>query len=324
MDTKEKRRRPRTTSGGAAPGRRPVRKERKLRDSDVVYTPPKPFKRGRFLLHLATVAAVVLAVVFGMSIFFKVQTIKVSGCNKYTPWDVSQKSGIEIGSNLMTISRSQVGGNIISALPYVETVRVGIILPDTVNIEITEMDAVYAIEDVEGSWWLMNETGRIVEQTNGVTAEKYTRVLGLRLEVPAVGQQAVAQETETTKIPVDEPEPEESTEPTDPEKETKPGPTISVGITGAQRLDVVLMLLQHLSRNSISGEIDSVDVTSLTAVNLSYDDERFLVNLGNTDRLEYKINALKTTVAKMESYESGHLDLSFTKWPDKVGYTPFS
>lgn len=324
MDTKEKRRRPRTASDHTGHTKGPARKQRKLKDSDVVYIPPKPFKRGRFLLRLVTVAAVVLAIVFGMSIFFKVQTITVSGCNKYTPWDVSQNAGIEIGSNLMTISRAQVGGNIISALPYVDTVRVGIILPDTVNIEITEIDAVYAIEDVKGTWWLMNETGRIVQETNAVTAKEYTQVLGLRLEVPAVGQQAVAQEAETVKIPVEEAEPEEGAEPTEPEEETTEAPTISVGVTGAQRLSVVLTLLQYLSRNSISAMIDSVDVTSLTAIELFYDDARFQINLGNTDSLEYKISALKTTIEKMESYESGHLDLSFTNWPDKVGYTPFS
>ena len=108
MDTKEKRRRPQPVRRSAEQGKRPVRRERKLRDSDVVYTPPKPFKRGRFLLHLITVAAVVLAIVMGMSIFFKVETVKVSGCNKYTPWDVSEASGVEIGSNLMTISRAQI------------------------------------------------------------------------------------------------------------------------------------------------------------------------------------------------------------------------
>ena len=324
MDTKEKRRRPRTASGTAGHSQKPVRKERKLKDSDVIYTPPKPFKRGRFILRLVTVAAVVLAIVFGMSIFFKVENIKVSGCDKYTPWEVSQKSGIEIGSNLMTISRAQIAGNIISELPYVETVRVGIILPDTVNIEITEIDAVYAIEDVKGTWWLMNETGRIIQDTNAVTAKDYTQVLGLRLEVPTVGQQAVAQEAETVKIPVEETETEADEQPAEPEEETTVAPTISVGITGAQRLSPVLTLLQHLSRNSISGLIDSVDVTSLTAIELFYDDARFQINLGNTDSLEYKISALKATVEKMESYESGHLDLSFTNWPDKVGYTPFS
>ena len=327
MDTKEKRRRPQPVRRSAEQGKRPVRRERKLRDSDVVYTPPKPFKRGRFLLHLITVAAVVLAIVMGMSIFFKVETVKVSGCNKYTPWDVSEASGVEIGSNLMTISRAQISGNIISNLPYVDTVRVGIILPDTVNIEITELDVVYSIQDAVGNWWLMNADGKIVEGIDTVSAKGYTQVLGVRLESPSVGQQAVAQEEELTTIPLIDPEaeadqPEETTELTQ-ETLDETTPTIAVGITGAERLNTVMTVLKELSNNSITGQIDSVDVTSLSAVELWYD-ERFQVNLGDTNRLDYKIGALKATVSRMETYESGQLDISFTNWPDKVGYTPFT
>ena len=327
MDTKEKRRRPQPVRRSSEQGKRPVRRERKLRDSDVVYTPPKPFKRGRFLLHLITVAAVVLAIVMGMSIFFKVETVKVSGCNKYTPWDVSEASGVEIGSNLMTISRAQISGNIISNLPYVDTVRVGIILPDTVNIEITELDVVYSIQDAAGNWWLMNADGKIVEGIDTVSAKGYTQVLGVRLESPSVGQQAVAQEEELTTIPLIDPEaeadqPEETTELTQ-ETLDETTPTIAVGITGAERLNTVMTVLKELSNNSITGQIDSVDVTSLSAVELWYD-ERFQVNLGDTNRLDYKIGALKATVSRMETYESGQLDISFTNWPDKVGYTPFT
>ena len=320
METKDKRKRPYRVSGNGAKGTKPVRKERKLKDSDVIYTPPKPFKRGRFILRLVTVAAVVLAIVLGMSVFFKVQTVEVSGCQKYTPWDVSEAADIEIGSNLMTISRAQIGGNIISKLPYVDSVRVGINLPDTVMIEITELDVVYAIEDEEGNWWLMNTDGKVVEMTNAVTAEHYTKVLGVRIQVPQIGQQAAAQETQTTTIPVTDEEGEEGEE-----KLTLPAtqPTISVGITGAERLRSVLTVLQLLSTNSVSGMIDSVDVSSLTAVELWYD-ERFQVNLGDLNRLEYKLGALKATIDQMEAYESGHLDLSFTNWPDKVGYTPFT
>ena len=327
MDTKEKRRRPQPVRRSAEQGKRPVRRERKLRDSDVVYTPPKPFKRGRFLLHLVTVAAVVLAIVMGMSIFFKVETVKVSGCNKYTPWDVSEASGVEIGSNLMTVSRAQISGNIISNLPYVDTVRVGIILPDTVNIEITELDVVYSIQDAAGNWWLMNADGKIVEGVDTVSAKGYTQVLGVRLESPSVGQQAVAQEEELTTIPLVDPEtetdqPEETTE-SNQETLDETTPTIAVGVTGAERLNTVMMVLKELSNNSITGQIDSVDVTSLSSVELWYD-ERFQVNLGDTNRLDYKIGALKATVSRMETYESGELDISFTNWPDKVGYTPFT
>ena len=321
METRDRNMRPRPAPTAQ---KQRVRKERKLRDSDVVYTPPKPFKRTRFLLHLATVVAVVMAVVLGMSIFFKVSTVKVSGCNTYSQWEVAEASGIEMGSNLMTLSRAQVSGSIISKLPYVDTVRVGIILPDTVNIVITELDVVYAIEDAEGVWWLMNDQGKIVEQTNGVSAKEYTQVLGVRIEAPQIGQQATAWEEGTTAIPVTEPEEtregEETTEPTSLPETT---PTVTVGITSAERLRTALTVLQQLSTNSISGMVDSVDVKTLTAIELWYD-ERFQVNLGDTGQLEYKLGALKATIGQMESYESGHLDLSFKNWTDKVGYTPFT
>ena len=99
--------------------------------------------------------------------------------------------------------------------------------------------------------------------------------------------------------------------------------SITVDITAAQRLQSAISVLQALGTNSISGQIDSVDVTNLKAIELWYD-ERFQINLGDTMRLEYKIGALRATIDKMEAYESGHLDLSFTNWADKVGYTPFS
>ena len=328
METKDRRRGPRPVPTAAPQRKQTQRRERKLRDSDVVYTPPKPFKRGRFLLRLVTVAAVVLALVLGMSIFFKVETVLVSGCSTYTAWEVSEASGIETGSNLLTLSRAQVGGSIISKLPYVDTVRVGIILPDTVNIEIKELDVVYSVEDADGVWWLMNDEGRVVDQVDGVTAKEYTQILGVRLEVPEVGQQAVALEAGIATVPVSDPEADpqekqETGEPSEPQETATPTAAITVGVTGAERLRTVLAVLQQLSGNSISGQIDSVDVTSLSAIEMWYD-ERFQINLGDTGQLDYKIGALKATIDKMESYESGHLDLSFTNWPDKVGYTPFT
>ena len=327
MSTKEKQRHLHKVSRTPTQGKRPVRRERKLKDSDVIYTPPKPFKRGKFILHLITVAAVVFAVVLGMSIFFKVDKVQVSGCSKYTPWEVSEAAGIETGANLLGVSRAQVSGNIISALPYVDTVRVGIILPDTVNIQITELDIAYSIQDAEGGWWLMNDAGKLVEQINGVTAKDYTQVLGVMLEAPAIGQQAAAHQGELTEIPLvdmetgeipDDQETEGET--TETEEETE---SITVDVTAAQRLQTALSILQVLSTNSISGQIDSVDVTNLKAIELWYDG-RFQINLGDTMQLDYKISALKATVDRMEAYESGHLDISFTNWVDKVGYTPFT
>ena len=61
---------------------------------DVVYTQPGPFNRNRFLLHILSIVAVVLALLFGMSVFFKVEVVTVAGTSKYTAWDVRQASGV--------------------------------------------------------------------------------------------------------------------------------------------------------------------------------------------------------------------------------------
>ena len=58
MNTKEMNRGATTRRRRTAP-----QKERSDALQDVVFLPPQPFRRNRFLLRLATIAAVVLAVV---------------------------------------------------------------------------------------------------------------------------------------------------------------------------------------------------------------------------------------------------------------------
>lgn len=304
------------------PVRRPKRRSGTRpggRKSDIIYTPPKPFNRRRFLLHLVTAAAVVLAVILGMSIFFKVENVYVSGVNKYTAWDVKEASGIQNGENLLTLSRAAIAGRIKTNLAYVDDVRVGIKLPDAVNIEVIELDVVYAVEAEDASWWLMSAGGRIVEKTNSAAARAYTRVLGVQLEAPQVGQQAQAyeEEPETTAST-------ETTEATEDSGQTEPQgniPQLPL-VTGKQKLERVLAILQQLEMNGIMGAVISVDVSDITNMELWYG-QHYQVLLGDDSRLDYKIRSMKAAVAQMGQYQSGILDVSFTRWPEEVGYTPF-
>ena len=97
MSTKEK--------TGRTPGKpqKKTEKEAPRPLEDVVYMPPKPFMRNRLLLRLATVAAIVLALVLAMSVFFRVEHIQVSGLEQYTAWDISQASGIKQGDSLFSL-----------------------------------------------------------------------------------------------------------------------------------------------------------------------------------------------------------------------------
>ena len=47
-----------------------------------------------------------IAIGMGLSIFFKVDTITVTGAQKYTAWMVREASGIEEGDGLLTLSKA--------------------------------------------------------------------------------------------------------------------------------------------------------------------------------------------------------------------------
>lgn len=269
----------------------------------VIYTEPMPFNRNRLVVQLVTVAAVVLAIVLGLSVFFKVENISISGAEVYSAWAVREASGISEGDNLLTFSKARACGQIKANLPYVDTVRIGIKLPNTVNIMIEEEDVVYAIQTDDGTWWLMNSKGRMVEQTNSSVAKGYTQVTGVTLTGPTVGAQAVAAEEVPTETDLD-------------------GELIPITVTGAMRLNAALKILQALEANDIVGDAASVNVSRLEDIVLWYG-TRYQVNLGDTSKIEEKIANMNDVVLQMSDYDSGVLDISFTNMPDKVIYTPF-
>ena len=284
------------------------RDKRKRARQDVVYTQPGPFNRNRFLLHLLSIIAVVLALTFGLSLFFTVKHVEVYGADKYTPWQIREASGLKDGENLLGISEARISSLIEDNLTYVNKVRVKIKLPDTVCIHVEELEVVYAIASNDGQWWLIRADGRVVDSTNAAEAERYTKLSGVTLTDPQIGEMALA----TELVP----------DSTDPDAETVP-----VTVTGAERLRALISVMGHLESNSIIGQISEIDTDNLNDLQLWYGD-RFQVLLGDTKDLGYKISAMKAAVDQMSQYQSGILDVSFTvdtgDGEPKVIHTPFA
>lgn len=277
----------------------------------VIYTEPAAFSRNRLVVQLVTVIAVVLALTVGLSVFFKVQHIYVSGAKVYSESAITEVCGISKGDNLLTFSHARAAALIQANRPYVREVRFGIKLPDTVNIIIEEDEVVYAVKDETGQWWLMNSSGRVVTQGTSSTVANKTQILGVNLDNPTPNEHAVAMESAPAV-----------TDTTDPSGETVAEIT-PVTTTGAQRLDAALEILKALEANDIVGSAASVDVSRIDDIVLWYG-TRYQVNLGDSTRLEYKIACMNSVIAQMSEYQSGVLDCSFTIWEKQVGYTPFS
>lgn len=288
----------------AAEAEKKRKRAERLNTPAAIYTQPISFNSRRLAIQMITILAVVLALVLGMSAFFKVEQVGVVGAHVYDEYTILQESGIKKGDSLLTFGRTKASGKIIANLPYVKSARIGIKLPDTVIIEIEEAPVSYSIQDQDGVWWLINSDGRVVEQTNAQTARTKTQVLGVTLYQPQVGELGVATETAPTETDAS-------------------GDPVQALISGAQRLSAALTILQELELNDIVGDAASVDVSQLQDIILWYGTQ-YQVNLGTIDRIALKITYMKNAIMQMSDYQTGVLDISFTTWTDQVGYTPFS
>lgn len=287
------------------------RRQNRFNTPAVIYTQPAAFNRDKLIVQLISVLSVVIAMMIGLSVFFKVGRITVSGAETYQPWTIVENSGISKGDSLLTFSRAKAVSQILANCPYVKDVRIGIKLPDTVNIEIVESDVVYAIKDDQGTWWLMNSDAKVSEMINGSRASNYTQVLGVTLSSPKIGETGVATEIQT-----------EQTDPTEEVAGTMPT-VAAIVISGAQRLNTAKEILKALEDNDIVGEAASVNVTDVDNIELWYG-SRYQVELGDSNNLTYKIACMYDAILQMSDYETGVLDVSFNTWTDQVAYTPFS
>lgn len=114
--------------------------------------------------RLLIMAAIVTAVIFGVAIFFKVNTVEVQGNAIYSAEEIRSASGIQKGDNLFTLNKEAAAGSIKASLPYVETVSIIRFLPDKIVIEVKESDATFAVTTDTNTTWLINSVGKALEQ----------------------------------------------------------------------------------------------------------------------------------------------------------------
>ena len=268
---------------------------------EVSYTAPRPLTRGRFALSLVSVAAVAAAVFLALSVFFRVETIAVAGAEKYTPWMIRQAAGVEPGDALLSIGEARVASRIRMKLPYVDEIKVGIRLPGTVEIQITELQVTYSIEDENGAWWLISADGRAVEQVSLDKALGYTRVEGLAIRTPQPGAAVQA-------LPGQIIDPDEGTAVQQDQSDAD------------EQLSALIAVMTALENNRIIGEIALIDVTDAGAIRLDYP-QLLTVRLGGAERMDYKIGYLAAAVEELADTQSGELDLTLEYTEDAV-FTP--
>lgn len=145
-------------------------------------------RRGSFgfLYKLLSTLAISVTIIVALTLFFRVDSVVVTGQQRYTAEEVAAATGVESGDNLYLMDKNSIVSGMLEQLPYIESIRISRKLPDTLLVEVQECGRPMAIVQ-EGSAWLISPRGKIVEQTKPLAAENYGVIDGCELLAPSVG-----------------------------------------------------------------------------------------------------------------------------------------
>ncbi len=230
-------------------------------------------RKGRFafLYRLVCVLLIVGAVGAALAVFFKADHIEITGNSRYTNEEIIAAGGIKQGDNLYMLNKYEIAGDLTSALPYIESVRIYRKLPDTLCLEVRECTEMVGIEQ-DGTMWLMCHTGKILEGVEPGAAD-CAAVTGLTLADPQSGAPATAV----------------------PENDLA--------------LRQLLQMLEQLEKKGMMQDVQAIHLEDPHVITMRYLD-RFDVEFPWNSDFDYKLNFLSAVVGKLEDYERGTLKLT--------------
>ena len=144
----------------------------------------KKHRRGLFYKPLSFLI-ISIAIIAGMSVFFKISDFGVIGNVRCSPEAVIEASGVQVDDNLFFINKFSITNSIFKQLPYVSEVKLHRKLPGTLVFEIKESEAAAAIYS-EGKYVIINEDCKILEKSDELHASII--ITGVTVIQPEVGK----------------------------------------------------------------------------------------------------------------------------------------
>ena len=232
-------------------------------------------RRGSFgfLYKVLSMLVICGCLVAALTLFFRVNTIVVTGQERYTQDQIVEASGVGVGDNLFLLNKYAVAGNIRTALPYVDEIRINRKLPDTLLIEIKECGTPMAVVQ-DGFAWLVSPSGRIVEQLDTTQTEGYAVISGCQLLAPSVGTR------------------------------------LALATEYASQQQSLLDLMAALEEAGLSEQVQAIRLDDLSELVMEYAG-RFSVELPSGADYTRKLRALVQVVEQLETNQTGTIQMTW-------------
>ena len=120
-------------------------------------------KRKKLIIRAVLGGTFLIAgLVVALLLFFNINKISVTGDGVYSREEIIRVSEIEIGDNLIFLSKNRINKLITEKLPYVGSVKLKRRLPAHLEIQVTKTDAVFGIAQ-DGFYTLLDRDGKVLE-----------------------------------------------------------------------------------------------------------------------------------------------------------------
>jgi len=231
----------------------------------------RPRRRNSFGGALMFVI-VIVAVIFVMSVFFRVSDIQVVGNVHYTDEEIIRAVDIEEGDNLFFFDRFAAIGRAFSKLPYIEQVSVERSLPNKVVITVEESTALAYLELGEEQWTLDHTCKVLGKAAEGETASLIP-VVGIRPGTLLIGEQMHTEGEEQEPV------------------------------------DYLAEILYQIQERGLAGGVTRINFSNYNSPEFSYGG-KYTVVLGNDRNVEHKFGMFVAVLDMLKEGDAGVIDVS--------------
>lgn len=219
-----------------------------------------------------TFAITIVAIIFVLSVFLRVEEIYVEGNEHYTDEEIIRAIDIEEGDNLFFFDRFGALSRVFAKLPYVEEVSVERTLPNKVTITVEESKALaYLVLGEEK--WTMDQNCKIL----GKAAEGETSFLipieGIKPGTLLIGEDMTTEDNNQAIV------------------------------------DYLCEVLYQIEERGLQFSVTEIDFSDYRNVSFSYAG-RYTVILGPNTKTEYKFGMFLSVMSKLLEGDVGVINLS--------------
>ncbi len=215
---------------------------------------------------------VIVAVIFIMSVFFRVSDIQVEGNSHYTDEEIIRAIDIEEGDNLFFFDRFAALSRVFAKLPYIDEVSVERSLPNKVIITVSESQALAYIVLGEEKWTI-DHSCKVLGKANDDELEGLIPIDGISPGTLMIGEPLQTSDGDESVV------------------------------------SYIAEVLYQIEERDLDEQVGRVDFSDPRRVSFTYG-EKYTVILGDSSKVEYKFGMLLSAMSQLLEGDVGVIDVS--------------